>query len=252
VATGNVELAARTERKASTRTPLKTFLSRYFYLCMSLVMAALVVWGFSHTVNANLIHANPPRPLLLWAHGAAFSTWVLFFILQSSLVRLRKMSVHRFLGWFGAGLAAVMVVLGVTIAIVMARFDTVVLHQAGEDAFLSIPLTDMIIFGPCIAMAIYWRKRSEFHRRLIFIGTCILMDAAVGRFDFWSNHRIFYVAVDCLILLGVLRDRVVDGRIHKVYLYVLPSMIVMQSLAVYAWRVNPGWWQAISHAILGW
>src|SRR3974377_936047 len=118
---------------------------------MSLAMAGLVVWGFSRTVNANLFHASPPRPLLLWFHGAAFSSWVIFFIVQSSLVRARKVSVHRWLGWFGAALAAVMVVLGSAVAVVMTRFDLLVLHQKDVDSFVSIPFGDMLIFGASIA-----------------------------------------------------------------------------------------------------
>lgn len=247
----NAGLAAPIEKEASTTNLLKMFLSRYFYFCMSLVMAALVLWGFSHTVDTNLFHANPPRPLLLWIHGTAFSTWLVFFILQSTLVRARKVSLHRFLGWFGAGLATVMVVLGFTIAVVMARFDTVVLHQTDADAFLSIPFCDMIIFGPCMAMAIYWRKRPENHRRLVFIATCELMGAAIARFDFWFNHNLFYLGLDSLIVLGMVRDWVVEGRVHKVYLYTLPLLIVVQNLAIYAWRVHPGWWKGITHAILG-
>jgi hypothetical protein len=251
VAIGNAAIAARIDKQVSTTKPLKTFLSQYFYLCMSLVMAVLVVWGFSRTVDANLVHANPPRPWLLWVHGAAFSTWVVFFIAQSALVRVRQVSVHRFLGWFGVGLATLMVGLGFMIAIVMARFDGAVLHQPGTDAFLSIPFCDMIVFGVCIGLAIYWRKRPEYHRRLIFIASCHLMDAAVGRFEFVFNHNLFYPILDLLMVLGMVRDRVVDGRVHKVYLYALPPMIVVQSLAVYAWRVNPVWWQRITHAILG-
>jgi hypothetical protein len=252
VAIGNAGLAARIEKEASTTNQLKTFLGRYFYLFMSLVLAALVILGFSRTVNANLFHANPPRPLLLWMHGAVFSTWVAFFIAQSALVRARKVSVHRLLGWFGAGLATVMVVLGLAVAVVMTRFDTVVLKQKGVEAFLSIPFEDMIIFGSCIAMAIYWRKKPEYHRRLIFIGSCQLMDAAIGRFDFMFNHNLFYPALDCLIVLGMLRDWVVDKRVHKVYLYALPSLTVVQGLAIYAWRINPKWWQGITQAIMGW
>jgi FtsH-binding integral membrane protein len=250
VAIGNTAVAARVQEEASTTKQLKTFLSRYFYFCMSLVMAGLVVWGFRRTVDPNLFHANPPRPLLLWMHGAAFSTWLVFFTLQSALVRGRRVSVHRFLGWFGAGLATAMVVLGFTIAVVMARFDTFVLHQKGAGAFLSVPFCDMIIFGACIALAIYWRKRPEYHRRLIFIATCGLVDAAIGRFDFWFDHNLFYPAVDFLIVLGMARDWTVDGRIHRVYVYALAPLVIAQSLAVYMWRVNPEW-QGITHAILG-
>jgi hypothetical protein len=244
-------LAARIEKERSTTNRLKAFLSRYFYFSMALAMAGLVVWGFSRTVEANLFHAKPQRPLLLWMHGTAFATWMVFFILQSALVRVRKVSVHRFLGWFGAALATVMVVLGFTVSIVMTRFDMSVLHQTDVASFLSIPFEDMIVFGTCIALAIYWRTRPEYHRRLIFIASCVLMDAAIGRFDFWYNHSIFYAGLDLLIVLGMMRDWIVDGRAHKVYLYALPPMILLQSLAVYMWRVNPVWWQGINHAILG-
>ena len=247
----NTGLAAGIAKEASAANPLKALLGRYFYLCMSMVLAALVMLGFSRTVNANLFQANPPRPLLLWIHGAAFSTWLVFFIAQSALVRTRKVSVHRVLGWFGAGLAAVMVVLGVTIAIVMGRFDILVLQQKGVDSFLSIPLADMLIFGSCVGMAIYWRKKPEYHRRLVFIASCQLMDAAIGRFDFMFDHNLFSPALDGLIALGIGRDWLVDGRVHKVYRYALPALIVVQSLAVYAWRVNPPWWAAITHPILG-
>jgi hypothetical protein len=53
-----------------------------------------------------------------------------------------------------------------------------------------------------------------------------------------------------LIVLGMARDLVVDGHVHKVYLYSLPAVIVLQGFAVYLYRVNPAWWQSITHAIL--
>ena len=112
---------------------------RYFYFAMSLLFAAIVVSGFKRTVNDNLFHPAVPRPFILWIHASAFAAWVIFFIRQSTLVRVHKVSWHRSMGWFGAGLATVMVPLGIATAIVMARFDTVQLHQSGADAFLSIP-----------------------------------------------------------------------------------------------------------------
>ena len=247
----HVEPAAVPEKGMSTMPQVKGFVNRYFYFSMSLLFATLVVWGFSRTVNDNLFHAAPPRPFLLWIHGAAFAGWVAFFIAQSMLVRVRKVSWHRFFGWFGAGLATVMVPLGTAIAIIMARFDAVQLHQSDTDAFLAIPFYGMIAFGVIIALAIYWRKRPDFHRRLMFVGTCGLMDAAVARFDFVFDHRLFFLCVDLLITLGVLRDVVVDRRVHKVYLYALPALIAGQSLAIYMWRMNPPWWRTITHAILG-
>jgi hypothetical protein len=237
--------------------PTLTFLGRnglidkYFYFSMSLLIAAIVVWGFSYTVDQNLFHASPPRPLLLWFHGAAFSSWILFFILQSSLVRTHNVKVHRFLGWFGAGLASVMVVLGFVIAVVMARFDWYTLHEPATDVFLSIPWGDMFVFGPCVALAILWRRKPEFHRRLIFIATCCLLDAAFGRNDYLFNHDLYYVGVDAVILLGVIRDLLVNRNVHKVYQIALPVLIVWQAFLVYLWRGAPPWWHTLSSWIVG-
>jgi hypothetical protein len=50
---------------------------------------------------------------------------------------------------------------------------------------------------------------------------------------------------------GMLRDFAVDGRVNRIYLYVLPVMIVLQVWATYLERVNPSWWQAATQAILG-
>jgi hypothetical protein len=252
VASGSAELSARIAKQTGTAQQLKGWLSRYFYLCMALVMTGLVVWGFSRTVNGSLYNGNPPRPLLLWIHAAVFSMWLIFFIAQSALVRARKLSVHRLLGWFGAGLAALMVLLGLAIAVVMARFDAAVLHQRDTDAFLAIPFGDIIMFGSCMAMAIYWRKKPEYHRRLVFTATCLLMDAPLDRFDFIFYHNLAFPVLDCLILLGVTRDWLVDRRVHKVYLYVVPALIIAQSLAMYAWRANPQSWQIITRSMVGW
>jgi hypothetical protein len=242
---------AKARTTAANQSNLQSFLCRYFYFSMSLIFAATVLIGFSRTVNAHLFHANPPRPTLLWFHGAAFSLWVVFFILQSALVRVKKVQIHRLLGWFGAGLAAIMVVLGCTIAVIMARFDTFTLHDKKAQAFLSVPYADMLIFGVCIALAIYWRKKPDYHRRLLFIGTAMLMDAALGRFDFIFDNNLFYPVLDLFIVLGMFRDRIVDGRINKLYLYALPPIIAVQAAAVLVWRINPAWYQHITAAILG-
>jgi hypothetical protein len=223
---------------------------RYFYFFLSLVVAGIVVAGFSHTVGKNLFHAAPPRPVLLWIHGAAFSGWVVFFVLQSALVRVRKVSVHRTLGWFGAVLGATMVTLGAVIAVVMGRFDALQLHQS-DPAFLSIPFFDMAAFGTLLGLAIIWRTKPELHRRFLVLATCGLLDAAFARFDHVFEHSLFFVCVDAVMLLGVARDLLVDRRVHKVYLYGIPVLVIGQNLAIYLWRGSPGWWVSSCKEILG-
>lgn len=232
-------------------TPLQQMVNKYFYFAMSLLIAAIVASGFSRTVNDNLLHPSVPRPLILWFHAAAFSGFVVFFIFQSALVRTHNVKWHRFFGWFGAALGTVMIPLGVVTSIVMGRFDTYQKHEPGAEAFLIVPFYDMVAFAVFFGLAVLWRKKSELHRRLIFIATCGLLDAAFGRYDFIYNHGLFFWCLDGVILLGVLRDLFVNRRIHKVYVYALPSLIVVQAFVDYTWLSSSAWWVRIGHAILG-
>jgi len=224
---------------------------RYFYFVMSLAIAAIVVWGFSHTVEQNLFYPAVPRPLILWFHAAAFSLWVVFFIFQSLLIRTHHVKWHRVSGWFGAGLATTMVALGTATAIVMGRFDIYRLHEPGVDSFLIDPLYDMVAFAVLVGLAIYWRKKPEFHRRLLFIATCGLLDAAFGRVDYLFDHNLFFPCLDGLMVLGIVRDLLVNRRVHKVYFTTLPILMICQAFVIYTWRSGAGWWLRIAHALLG-
>ena len=249
MAVGSAALATRSQ--AGMNRGLKNFLSRYFYFSMALLMSGLAVWGFARTVEARLLHATPPRPLLLWFHAAVFSAWIVLFTAQSVLVRVRKVGIHRLLGWLGAAIAATMIVSGFIVSVVMLRFEMTVLHQANVASFLSVLWCDLIVFAACMAAAIYFRKRPEYHRRLVFLATSQMMQAAFVRLPYIGQHSLFFPALDVLIVVGMMRDLVVDRRINRVYVYVFPAMIVLQAWATYLARVNPSWWQAATHAVLG-
>jgi len=223
----------------------------YFYFSMSFVIAAIVVWGFSHTIGENLLHAAIPRPLILWFHASFFSLWVLFFIFQTTLVRTRNVKWHRFFGWFGLGLGTIMIPLGIATAIAMTRFETYTLHEAGSDHFMIVPFFDMVAFTTFFALAIVWRKKPELHRRFIYIATCGLLAAAFGRFDYIASHSLFYAGVDALICLGVIRDLLVNRRVHKIYLVALPTLIVCHIFVVQTMLSGAHWWLRIAHAIIG-
>jgi hypothetical protein len=222
---------------------------KYFYFAMSLLVVAIVLFGFSHTANDNLFHPAVPRPFILWIHSAVFSTWVLFFLLQSALVRTHNVRLHRTLGWFGAALGVFMVPLGLTTAIVMKRFEVHQLHDSKAALFLSVPFLDITCFATFFALAIYWRRKPELHRRLIFIATSALLAAAFGRLPYLADHNFFYAGVDAVILLGVVRDLLVNRRVHTVYRIALPALIVLQACAVYLAFDSPAWWGRLSSVI---
>ncbi len=247
-----VMTAAKRSGHATTarRFPL---LDKYFYFFMSLLIAAVVVYGFSHTVDKHLIHATPPRPWLLWLHGFVFTSWLVFFILQSALVRTHNVKLHRWMGWWGAGLAASMSVLGVATAIVMGRFFIALFpaETRGIEAFLIEQLWDMIEFTTLFWLAIYWRRKPEFHRRLILLATCVLTSAGFGRFPHWLVPLHWYDAgIALLFLLCIARDLIVNRRVHAVYRYAVPTLVFGQLFVLYTYLHQSPWWMRISHAIL--
>jgi hypothetical protein len=65
--------SAATSARVASRNIAISALGRWFYFGMSLLIAAVVIDGFSQTVHHKLIHAVPVRPSLLWVHGALFS-----------------------------------------------------------------------------------------------------------------------------------------------------------------------------------
>ncbi|HZP05061.1 MAG TPA: hypothetical protein VFB43_09185 [Terracidiphilus sp.] len=226
---------------------------RYFHFAMSLVAAVIVVAGFGPTIDEKLIHPAVAPPAILGYHGAVFSLWIVFFILQSGLVRTRNVKWHRLLGWYGAGLAAVMIPLGFATGILMVHFETYRLHEPGRYAFLAIPFFDIGVFAVCIGLAIWWRKRPEPHRRLIFFATCALLVAAFARIDhaFLRQHSLQYFGADLLLALGVARDLMVNRRVHMVYRVGLPVYFAAQLFVIYLSRIGPEWWIHIARAIVG-
>ena len=226
------------------------FAEKYFYHCMSFLIAAVVIYGFSHTTSRRLIHANPPPPILLWIHAVVFSSWVTFYILQSALVRMRKVKLHRTLGWVGAVLGATMVVVGPWTALIMARFDTTQLHRPNRDAFLIVPLSDILTFAIVLALAIVWRTNTERHRRLMLIASSVLTGAAFGRMPWMHAPLEFYGGIDGLIALGMSRDLLVSRRVHAVYLIALPLLITAQTIVsqifLHRWPI----WTRVAHALM--
>ncbi|HET9100665.1 MAG TPA: hypothetical protein VFN62_09760 [Acidobacteriaceae bacterium] len=248
---GRIESTAKHGRARTIRAHPVRLLQQYFYFFMSLLIAAAVVFGFSHTVEARLIHGVPRRPSLLWVHGVIFSGWVLFFIFQSLLVRTHNVRLHRTLGWVGAALGSAVFVMGIWIAVVMARFRVLHFQGKGAEAELALSFYDVTAFAVAFALAILWRKKTEYHRRLILLATCALTSAAFARFQIDLMPRFwFFVGVDLLVLLGVMRDLIVDKHVHRVYAVGLPVFVVCQSIVMYTILNNPPVWANIASAIL--
>lgn len=207
--------------------------ARHFYFSMALVIAGVVVFGFGQTLGPRFLHPQEHKPLVLSVHVAVFSAWILFYLLQSGLVRTGNVRIHCLLGRWGAAAGIAIPIVGTITAVIMRRFDLQYPDLAVGAPTLRTALLDLGTFAIPFALAIYWRYRPELHRRLILIAFSGLTAAAFVRFPaMFHPWPYYYVGVDLLIFTGVLRDLVFDRRIHPVYLCALPVIVLAQLIVM--------------------
>jgi hypothetical protein len=215
-------------------------LDRRFYFIMSLIIAGVVAAGFSRTIGARLFHPSSPRPIILYVHAALFSGWIVLFITQAALIWTRNVKLHRKLGLRAIPLGVAIPIVGIWTALAMGRLHVQQRDMGDTDAaqFLIVSLYDMVSFAIPFACAVYWRKRPEFHRRLMMI--------PVTASDEW-----IYIGVDLLILLVVGCDFIASKRIHPVYLYGLPALLLGQTITLYLDLSRSREWLAVAHQLIG-
>jgi uncharacterized membrane protein YozB (DUF420 family) len=229
-------------------------LARSSYFILALIITAVVVAGFGPTLDTRLLHPPSPRPSIIYFHAVIFTGWLILFVLQTVLIATDNVKLHRKVGMLGFALGIAVPIMGMATTIVNMRFSKLT-SQRDPAPFLAISLNDMIAFSVFFGLAIYWRKKSDWHRRLMFIATCTLTSAAVLRLllttSLDSPIKWQYVGVDALILLGLARDWIVNKRIHPVYLYSFPAVLLAQSIALHLYLSGSPVWVAIADRLLG-
>ncbi len=229
----------------------KARFDRPFYLGMSLLIAAIVIYGFGRTVDGSLIHPDFPRPPILFVHAAVYLGWVLLFVAQTALIALRRRRWHRRLGWIAFVVGGALPPLGIATALAMTRIRSS-LGDSDDVAFLAVAFYDMAAFTVCFGLAIWWRKSAEVHQRLMLIASIGLCVAALTRFPAavvppnWG-----YVFVDALIGVGAVRDLIVLKRIHTVYLWALPLLILFQIGANALYILQPIPYLDLAYVLIG-
>jgi hypothetical protein len=170
---GNREIsrAGRSQGVTKSRNP--------FFVFMAAAVATTVSVGFAPTFYLrSTYHPDKNLSLLLHVHGFALSSWIVLFFVQTILIVRGSPSLHRRLGWVMVGLAACIVVLmGAAIGEQLRRLPPTLPAPFA----LAFGLFDIIVFATLVGLAIHWRKRSDWHKRLMLSATILLVEAAVVR-----------------------------------------------------------------------
>jgi hypothetical protein len=230
---------------------------RLFYSGMAIAMALAVFVGFARTYYLSAYfgtHATisgGPFSTIVRVHAALFTTWVLLFLVQTSLVATHRVAVHRRLGAAVAVLAAVMIVVGTATALEAARRGAA---PPGVDplAFLVVPLADMVVFLLLVAVALGLRRHKEAHKRLMLLAYTAILVAAVARFPgvlplgpLWFFGLTFLP----VLVLGVTYDLRTRQRVHPGYLWGGALLIVSVPIRLMISTTRA--WRRLAETLIG-
>lgn len=233
---------------------------RRFHVGFAVVMLAAVLLGFSRTFFLRWWFPewaqahSAPEPFF-YVHGVIFFAWFLLLLAQSSLVSVGRVDLHRRLGWLGAGLAILMVVLGTVGALLGARRPTGFMDVPLPPLqFLLAPFVDMALFGTFVALAIVKRRHLQSHKRYMLLASIGLVEAAVSRWPFAvmtaalpiPGFSMTDVFVDLFLMPMIVWDLASRGRVHPVTFWGGLALIASQPLRAPlsetdAWLAFAGW-----------
>ena len=233
---------------------------RLFYTGFAVAITTAVVLGFARTFFLRAwypdwarLHGAPETFFLI--HGVAFAAWLLLLLTQTSLVAAGRVDLHRRLGVLGAGLAVVMLVLGILGSLMAASRPTGFLNVPVPPLqFLVVPLFAVGGFAAFVSLALLYRRRPQYHKRLMLLATIALAEAAVARWPFAFMHApmpipgigMIELCLDLFLVPILIWDLASRGRPHPVTLWGGLALIASQPLRFWlmgtpAWLAFAGW-----------
>ena len=198
-----------------------------FFLRGALAMALVIVAGFSTQLAMG--RSSFSSPPLVHAHAIVFMGWITIYVTQNVLVATDRIALHRRLGWIAAGWIVLMLILGCAVTVAMAR--------RGQVPFFFKPLHFLVFdpvalftFAGLTVAAIMLRRRTEWHRRLHFCGTAMLMGPGFGRLLPMPliapyAYEATFAALMIFPVVGVLSDVRRSGRVHPAWTWGIAAMI---------------------------
>jgi hypothetical protein len=236
--------------------PLKTAMKRYFFVAMAALVILTVFAGFAPSFYLrSSFHPDHELSILLHVHGLVFSAWIILFLLQTLLIAKGSRALHQRLGWLTVSVAVIMLLLvGAATAEQLRR--GLPLEEAATD--ISLNSFGAIMFGVPLLGAIYYRKRPDWHKRLMLCATLGLLGAPILRLILLATNLDFSTAIilgavggDLFFLPCFAYDVFARGRVHRAYLYILALFVVSQfaMLRVLSWAPWLDFSRSVQHLL---
>jgi hypothetical protein len=173
--------------------PNKPIAERYFYPISTVALLVLTVVGFQlfyfHSQMYPGRPITPPIKALIITHGVAMSLWMLLAILQPFLIAGGNRKLHMLLGKVAAVIAVCLVGLGIKMGVASCQVapPDLMYGPLTPKQFLIVPVGDIALFALFVAAGVWWRKRPDIHKPMMFLASLTAVGAAISRMDF-LNH----------------------------------------------------------------
>ncbi|HEY2445174.1 MAG TPA: hypothetical protein VGI20_05485 [Rhizomicrobium sp.] len=222
---------------------------RRFYLGASLLFAAMVFWTFARTFYLRPLFMAAPLPLLLHIHGAVMSGWVLLLAVQSGLVSAHRVRWHRWLGMGGAAWAVLVVILG-SVTTLHAAAREVHNHTAFapmQVRITGLELVQMLLFAGFAGTAIWLRRRTDTHKRLMLLTIACMLPSALARLPIGNVTNLFILTgLDLSVVACVGIDTFRNRRLHPAFAWGAGALLLSINLAfpatkTHAWIAFGSW-----------
>lgn len=228
--------------------------SGVFFAAMGGLMVLTVFAGFAPTYYLRAGELGPLSVLHL-VHGAISTAWMLVFTAQAALMGTGRPQWHFRLGALGAALAALVVVASAVATVDAARRGASPIPGMPTHVFLVVPFFDVPMIAAFFGLGLWLReRRSESHKRLMFMGTVLMTAPAFGRLiPMWEQPLLFVAMPHTIwllplgfVLAGVIFDLATRRGLSPVYLWGGLAIAAMSPLRFMiagtpAWEAFAGW-----------
>lgn len=150
-------------------------------------------------------------------HAGVFASWIVLFAVQTTLIATGNRRLHRRLGVVGALLAAMMLVLGLAVAVHAARTGFAPIPGGEALRFLVVPIGDIVVFAILVGAGIYCRHAADVHKRLMWLATMDLLFAPITRLPGVPGQPLAIGGLFlCVLAFAPVYERFAHGRSHRV------------------------------------
>ena len=226
---------------------------RRFFAWVRVSIVILVFVGFSRTYYLHSLFKTPSLSMFLHVHGAVMTGWIVLFAVQTFLVASNHTRIHRALGTFAAGYAALVVVMGCTATVLAARRE-VLAHSQFVSSFLTVlalELTQMLLFASLVASGIWLRNRPGSHKRLMLLATFCILPNPIVRLFIWAgfgSNLVILCFWASLVATVVLLDSMRNRRLHRAFGFGATITVTFLYLAFFG-SLTPLWQDFAAHVV---